>query len=48
MLRGEISLVSHALDAIYDKLDNNVEVMSYEEMIIHIMTILADAALEAA
>ncbi len=46
VLHGEIGLVNHALDALYDILDDNVEVMSDEEKIICNTTILADAAFE--
>ncbi len=48
VLHGEIGLVNNALDAFYDILDDNIEVISDEEKIAHNTTILADAALEAA
>jgi hypothetical protein len=48
VLHGEIGLVNNTLDAFYDLLDDNVEVMSDEEKVAHNRTILADTALEAA
>jgi hypothetical protein len=47
VLHGEIGLVNNALDAFYDILDDNIEVMSDEEKIARNTTILANAALEA-
>jgi hypothetical protein len=40
-------LVNNALDAFYDVLYDNVEVMSDEEKIAHHRTIFADAVLDA-
>jgi len=48
VLHGEIGLVNNALDAFYDILDDNIEVLTDEEKISHTTTILADAALETA
>jgi len=46
VLHGEVGLV-HALDAFYDILDDNVEVMSDEEKIIRNTTTLADASFDS-
>jgi hypothetical protein len=48
VLHRKIGLINHALDALYDIMDDNIEVMSDEEKVICNMTTLADAALEAA
>jgi hypothetical protein len=48
VLHGEIGLVNNVLDALYDILDDNVEVLSDEEKTSWNTAILADAAYESA
>ena len=48
VLHGEIGLVNNALDAFYDILDDNIEVLTDEEKMSRNTTILSDAAFEAA
>ena len=48
VLHGEIGLVNNVLDALYDILDDNIEVLSDEEKTSWNTAILADAAYESA